>query len=169
MAKIYKNQEQMAVGDGLTIYLRETYPNVQLRHYGSPSTIQWGECDMEEQDLTPYYNNQWYYTKQVWEKIHSGKRQYPPIEQQLDMIYWDRINGTNIWEQTITKIKKETSKCPEFVEPDPVEYFEPTHHISSKGQTQSFTGSLDNVVSSASKHSSEESLKLLQNMIDKNL
>ena len=80
MAKIYKNQEQMAVGDGLTIYLRETYPNVQLKHHGSPSTIQWGECDMEEQDLTPYYNNQWYYTKQVWEKIHSGKRQYPPIE-----------------------------------------------------------------------------------------
>ena len=167
MSKQYKNDEQMAIGDGLTIYLRETYPNSLLRHYGTPASIQWGECNMEEQDLTPYYNNQWHYTKQAWERMHSEKRQYPLVEHQLDMIYWDRINGTNIWEQTITKIKKETPKCPEFIEPEPVEYFEPTHQISSKGQSQTFRGSLDEVVSNASDQSNEESLKLLQDMIDK--
>jgi len=167
MSQQYKSDEQMAIGDGLTIYLRETYPNSLLRHYGTPASIQWGECNMEEQDLTPYYNNQWHYTKQAWERMHSEKRQYPLVEHQLDMIYWDRINGTNIWEQTITKIKKETPKCPEFIEPEPVEYFEPTHNISSKGQNQTFTGSLDEVVSGASDQSSEESLKLLQDMIDK--
>ncbi len=167
MGQQYKNEEQMAIGDGLTIYLRETYPDAPLRHYGSPSTIQWGECNMEEQDLTPYYKNQWHYTKQSWQKMQSEKRKYPLVEQQLDMIYWDRINGTNIWEQTITKIKKETPKCPEFIEPEPVEHFEPTHQISSKGQNQTFIGSLDEVVSSASDQSNEKSLKLLQDMIDK--
>ena len=100
MGQQYKNKEQEAVGDGLTIYLRETYPHIPLKHYGSPSTIQWGECNMEEQDLTPYYDNQWHYTKQAWERINSNEREYPQIQDQLDMMYWDRINGTSIWEQT---------------------------------------------------------------------
>ena len=77
MGKIYKNNEQVAVGDGLTIYLRETYPDIPLRHYGSPATIQWSECDMKQQDLTPYYNNQWYYTKQAWERLNSGSKISP--------------------------------------------------------------------------------------------
>jgi len=167
MSEQYKNREQEAIGDGLTIYLRETYPDIQLRHYGSPATIQWGECNMEEQDLTPYYDNQWHYTKQAWERINSNEREYPPIQDQLDMIYWDKINGTNNWVETITKIKKETPKCPEFIEPGPVEYFEPTHQISGRGQKLTFTGSLDEVISSASEQSNEESLKLLKDMIDK--
>ena len=75
MNKQYKNKEQEAVGDGLTIYLRETYPHISLKHYGSPATIQWGECNMEEQDLTPYYDNQWHYTKQAWERINSYERE----------------------------------------------------------------------------------------------
>ena len=84
-----------------------------------------------------------------------------------DRIYWDKINGTNNWVETITKIKKETPKCPEFIEPGPVEYFEPTHQISGRGQKLTFTGSLDEVISSASEQSNEESLKLLKDMIDK--
>ena len=167
MSEQYKNKEQEAVGDGLTIYLRETYPHIPLKHYGSPATIQWGECNMEEQDLTPYYDNQWYYTKQAWERINSNERKYPPIQDQLDMIYWDKINETNNWVETITKIKKETPKCPEFIEPEPVKHFEPTHHISGRGQKLTFTGSLDEVISSASEQSNEESLKLLKDMIDK--
>ena len=168
MGKQYKNIEQVAVGDGLTIYLRETYPDSPLRHYGSPATIQWSECDMEEQDLTPYYNNQWYYTKQAWERLNSGSRQYPPIENQLDMIYWDKINGTNNWVETITKIKEETPKCPEFIEPEPVEYFEPIENISSN-ENQIFKGSLSEAMPFISEQSNKESLKLLQDMIDKHL
>jgi len=30
---------------------------------------------------------------------------YPPISEQLDMIYWDRMNGTNNWENAITAVK----------------------------------------------------------------
>ena len=166
MGKIYKNNEQVAVGDGLTIYLRETYPDIPLRHYGSPATIQWSECDMEEQDLTPYYNNHLYYTKQAWERLNSGSRQYPPIENQLDMIYWDKINGTNNWVETITKIKEETPKCPEFIEPEPVEYFEPTENTSSN-ENEIFKGSLSESMPFISEQSNKESLKLLQYMIEK--
>ena len=166
MGQQYKNEEQMAIGDGLTIYLRETYPDAPLRHYGSPSTIRWGECNMEEQDLTPYYKNQWHYTKQAWQKMQSEKRKYPLVEQQLDMIYWDRINGTNNWVETITKIKEETPKCPEFVEPDPVTHFEPTE---CKSKQESFSGTVDEVLSSISKSSSKEVLSSIQKILDKSL
>lgn len=33
------------------------------------------------------------------------KKEYPDIREQLDMIYWDKINGTNNWEKTITAVK----------------------------------------------------------------
>jgi hypothetical protein len=31
--------------------------------------------------------------------------EYPSREDQLDMIYWDKVNGTTIWEDTIQQIK----------------------------------------------------------------
>tara|TARA_B100000035_G_C21017246_1_gene562501 strand:+ start:1679 stop:1993 length:315 start_codon:yes stop_codon:yes gene_type:complete len=30
---------------------------------------------------------------------------YPSIEDQLDMQYWDKVNGTNHWQQSITTVK----------------------------------------------------------------
>ena len=30
---------------------------------------------------------------------------YESIEEQLDMLYWDKINGTNNWETMITTVK----------------------------------------------------------------
>ena len=36
--------------------------------------------------------------------------EYPPITEQLDMIYWDKINGTNLWCEKITAIKAKYPK-----------------------------------------------------------
>lgn len=36
--------------------------------------------------------------------------EYPSIQQQLDMLYWDKINGTNNWETTISQIKTQFPK-----------------------------------------------------------
>ena len=46
------------------------------------------------------------------EQSYVQKRiaEYPNITDQLDMIYWDKINGTNIWENTITEIKNKYPK-----------------------------------------------------------
>lgn len=30
---------------------------------------------------------------------------YPSIAEQLDMQYWDKVNGTNLWQQAITTVK----------------------------------------------------------------
>lgn len=44
---------------------------------------------------------------------------YPPIEEQLDMLYWDKVEGTNIWQETISAIKAKYPK-PEYVT-EPIE------------------------------------------------
>lgn len=36
--------------------------------------------------------------------------EYPPVGEQLDMIYWDKINGTNNWEEKISEIKAKYPK-----------------------------------------------------------
>lgn len=43
---------------------------------------------------------------------YENKRQeeYPSISEQLDMLYWDKINGTNNWKTKITEIKNKYPK-----------------------------------------------------------
>lgn len=36
--------------------------------------------------------------------------EYPAIGDQLDMIYWDKVNGSNIWMETIAAIKAKYPK-----------------------------------------------------------
>jgi len=35
---------------------------------------------------------------------------YPSIQEQLDMQYWDNVNGTTNWEDAIAKVKSDTPK-----------------------------------------------------------
>jgi proline dehydrogenase len=35
---------------------------------------------------------------------------YPSIQEQLDMQYWDKVNGTNNWEDAIAKTKSDIPK-----------------------------------------------------------
>ena len=35
---------------------------------------------------------------------------YPSIQEQLDMQYWDKINGTTNWEDAIAKVKADNPK-----------------------------------------------------------
>lgn len=41
---------------------------------------------------------------------YQRDRVYPSIQDQLDMQYWDKVNGTTIWEDTIAKVKADTPK-----------------------------------------------------------
>lgn len=36
--------------------------------------------------------------------------EYPPIKDQLDMIYWDKINNTDVWVNLILSIKEKYPK-----------------------------------------------------------
>jgi len=37
-------------------------------------------------------------------------KNYPSIQEQLDMQYWDKINGTNKWQQAINAVKQKYPK-----------------------------------------------------------
>ena len=43
---------------------------------------------------------------------YQNKRisEYPSIQNQLDMQYWDAVNGTTTWKDTIAKVKSDNPK-----------------------------------------------------------
>jgi hypothetical protein len=41
---------------------------------------------------------------------YSRATAYPTIQEQLDMQYWDGVNGTTIWADTIASVKSENPK-----------------------------------------------------------
>ena len=43
-------------------------------------------------------------------KQYQRDRVYPSIQDQLDMQYWDSVNGTTTWKDAIALIKSETPK-----------------------------------------------------------
>ena len=41
---------------------------------------------------------------------YQRDRVYPTIQEQLDMQYWDKVNGTTNWQDAIAKVKADTPK-----------------------------------------------------------
>ena len=70
---------------------------------------------MSETDVEQASNGAWYvsgFAPALPEKGYAEKRraEYPSVEDQLDMIYWDKINGTSVWQDTITAVKTKYPK-----------------------------------------------------------
>lgn len=42
--------------------------------------------------------------------VEKRMMEYPPLTDQLDMIYWDKVNGTNLWQEKIAEIKNKYPK-----------------------------------------------------------
>jgi|TARA_A100001015_G_C14867035_1_gene662780 hypothetical protein len=50
---------------------------------------------------TAYNNNQYQRDREI---------AYPSIQDQLDMQYWDKVNGTTTWQTAIAKVKSDNPK-----------------------------------------------------------
>jgi len=66
--------------------------------------------ELKEVDGTDFTPQQRYCHFDFLESKHTSERTYPSIEEQLDMLYWDKINNTEVWKETVDKIKKDTPK-----------------------------------------------------------
>ena len=44
------------------------------------------------------------------ETQYQRDRVYPSITDQLDMQYWDKVNGTSTWQDAIAKVKSDNPK-----------------------------------------------------------
>lgn len=102
--------EEQAELASFNAYLEAFHDGKWIKHWGTFDSIEWndGYDPPDESDSLPHRKE--YYDKYIHnarELLKETVRQYPPIEKQLDMIYWDKVNGTNIWVDTITKIKKD--------------------------------------------------------------
>jgi len=66
----------------------------------TPITV--NEILAKQQELITEYNSKKYQRDRA--------REYPSIQEQLDMQYWDKINGTNKWQQAINAVKQKYPK-----------------------------------------------------------
>ena len=74
-----------------------------------------GLCLQTEKEIVYGYDGKRYFkgeTPLPPEKTYVEKRQseYPAISDQLDLIYWDTVNGTHFWLDKITEIKRKYPK-----------------------------------------------------------
>jgi len=80
-------------------------PNAQFTVIGediNTCTIKWleGTSEISKADIQAKIN----------ENQYQRTRVYPSIGDQLDMQYWDNVNGTTNWEDAIAKVKLDNPK-----------------------------------------------------------
>jgi|TARA_A100001015_G_C14900275_1_gene676150 hypothetical protein len=74
-------------------------------------TLWFGEntTPISQEDIENKYQE----LKTNWEKgnyIDERVKSYPSIEEQMDMQYWDSVNGTTTWADAIAKVKADNPK-----------------------------------------------------------
>ena len=98
--KIYANKEVDFINevilqdDGNGVYIKEWNLNIP-----KPTISQ----------LDAYESSAVEYEKAISIK-NKRSQNYPSIGDQLDMQYWDKINGTNKWQQAINAVKQKYPK-----------------------------------------------------------
>jgi len=87
-------------------------PNAQVVVRGDDvNTIEWhngttpipaNEILAKQQELITEYNSNQYQRDRA--------KEYPSIQEQLDLQYWDKINNTTKWEEAINAVKNKYPK-----------------------------------------------------------
>ena len=74
----------------------------QITWYNGTTPIPANEILAKQQELITEYNSNKYQRDRA--------KDYPSLADQLDMQYWDKINGTNKWQQAINAVKQKYPK-----------------------------------------------------------
>ena len=74
----------------------------QITWHNGTQPISTNEILAKQQELIAEYNNKQYQRNRA--------KAYPSIQEQLDMQYWDKVNGTDNWEQAINAVKAQYPK-----------------------------------------------------------
>jgi len=74
----------------------------QITWVNGTTPITANEILAKQQELIAEYNSNQYQRDRA--------KDYPSIQEQLDMQYWDKINGTNKWQQAINAVKQKYPK-----------------------------------------------------------
>tara|TARA_R100000458_G_C8096768_1_gene125155 strand:- start:173 stop:484 length:312 start_codon:yes stop_codon:yes gene_type:complete len=93
--------------------IRALCPNADFALIGSDKTIRWVDMkgdsvpsdsaiDAKLTELTTDYNNKKYQRDRL--------DAYPSMCEQMDMQYWDAVNGTTTWKDAVAKVKSDIPK-----------------------------------------------------------
>jgi len=74
----------------------------QITWHNGTTPIPANEILVKQQELIAEYNSNQYQRDRA--------KDYPSLADQLDMQYWDKINGTNKWQQAINAVKQKYPK-----------------------------------------------------------
>jgi hypothetical protein len=74
----------------------------QITWHNRTTPIPANEILAKQQELITEYNSNQYQRDRAVD--------YPSLADQLDMQYWDKINGTNKWQQAINAVKQKYPK-----------------------------------------------------------
>jgi len=74
----------------------------QITWHNGTTPIPANEILAKQQELITEYNSNQYQRDRA--------KDYPSLADQLDMQYWDKINGTNKWQQAINAVKQKYPK-----------------------------------------------------------
>ena len=80
-------------------------------HGGNINTIEWlnGTTPIPKADIEAKMTElQAEYDANEYQRERATA--YPSIQEQLDMQYWDKVNGTTNWEDAIAKVKSDIPK-----------------------------------------------------------
>jgi hypothetical protein len=92
--------------------IKKINPNAEFTYQGEDiNSIQWlngttpipaNEILAKQQELIAEYNSKQYQRDRA--------SAYPSIQEQLDLQYWDKVNGTNKWQDAINAVKAKYPK-----------------------------------------------------------
>ena len=71
-------------------------------HDGNPNNITKADIEAKMVEVQAEYDANQYQRDRA--------TAYPSIQEQLDMQYWDNVNGTTTWEDAIAKVKADNPK-----------------------------------------------------------
>ena len=77
-------------------------------YQGDDSPLRWVTCDDDAvTNLWVLYNGEFFPTTDRLERNQQMKRkvEYGSIEDQMDMMYWDQVNGTTTWRDHVSSVK----------------------------------------------------------------
>ena len=73
------------------------------------AVLTWSSAEISKEDIkTKMAELQTAYDNNKYQRDRAEV--YPSIQEQLDMQYWDNVNGTTTWKDTIAKVKSDIPK-----------------------------------------------------------
>jgi len=82
----------------------KAYPNTVVINDGT------GAFDKDGNKVTIVQSNVDAARVELAKLDYQKKRKYPSIQDQLDMQYWDKKNGTTTWVDAVAKVKSDNPK-----------------------------------------------------------